>query len=44
MTNIGLFAYQDMQSLDLIGPLDVFGMANALTAGDPPVSIAGHRT
>lgn len=36
MTNIGLFAYQDMQSLDLIGPLDVFGMANALTAGAPP--------
>lgn len=36
MKNIGLFAYEDMQSLDLIGPLDVFGAANALNAGSPP--------
>jgi transcriptional regulator GlxA family with amidase domain len=30
---IGLLAYRDMQSLDLAGPLDVFGAANDLAAG-----------
>lgn len=33
---IGLFAYDDMQALDLTGPLDVFGAANALADGPPP--------
>lgn len=33
MKKIGLLAYPDMQSLDLVGPLDVFGMANHSTAG-----------
>jgi transcriptional regulator GlxA family with amidase domain len=37
--NIGLLAYQDMQSLDLIGPLDVFGMANSSAAGEPPYQL-----
>lgn len=32
---IGLLAYDDMQALDLVGPLDVFGAANA-RAGGPP--------
>lgn len=27
---LGLLAYDDMQALDLVGPLDVFGAANAL--------------
>lgn len=36
MRNIGLLAYQDMQSLDLIGPLDVFGMANSSATGERP--------
>lgn len=35
MKKIGLLAYQDMKSLDLIGPLDVFGMANRSSAGGP---------
>jgi transcriptional regulator GlxA family with amidase domain len=30
---IGLLAYDDMQALDLVGPLDVFGAANAFTPG-----------
>lgn len=36
---IGLLAYDDMQSLDLTGPLDVFGAANALASGRPPYSL-----
>lgn len=32
---IGLLAYDDMQALDLVGPLDVFGMANALAGAAP---------
>jgi len=36
---IGLIAYQDMQSLDLIGPLDVFGTVNRSTAGKPPYQL-----
>ncbi len=39
MKEIGLIAYQDMQSLDLIGPLDVFGMANTSMPGDPPYQL-----
>lgn len=41
---IGLLAYDDMQALDLAGPLDVFGAANALAhpSGDPP-SISPRR-
>jgi len=39
MKKIGLLAYQDMQSLDLIGPLDVFGMANTSTSGKPPYQL-----
>lgn len=33
---IGLLAYDDMQPLDLVGPLDVFGAANAGAGGVPP--------
>lgn len=36
---IGLLAYDNMQSLDLTGPLDVFGAANALGSGMPPYSL-----
>jgi transcriptional regulator GlxA family with amidase domain len=36
---IGLFAYDDMQILDLAGPLDVFGGANALAHGAPPYEL-----
>jgi transcriptional regulator GlxA family with amidase domain len=32
---IGLLAYDDMQALDLAGPLDVFGGANSLAPGTP---------
>ena len=32
---IGLLAYDDMQALDLVGPLDVFGAANAFGRGAP---------
>jgi transcriptional regulator GlxA family with amidase domain len=39
MKKIGLLAYQDMKPLDLIGPLDVFGMANRSTAGEPPYQL-----
>lgn len=39
MKKIGLLAYHDMKSLDLIGPLDVFGMANRSTAGEPPYQL-----
>lgn len=41
MLNIGLIAYRDMQSLDLIGPLDVLGMANAnaSASGKPPYQL-----
>ena len=36
---IGLLAYDDMQALDLTGPLDVFGAANALAPGMPPYDL-----
>ncbi|WP_166206394.1 GlxA family transcriptional regulator [Cognatiluteimonas telluris] len=36
---IGLFAYDDMQALDLVGPLDVFGAANAHAAGSAPYAL-----
>jgi transcriptional regulator GlxA family with amidase domain len=36
---IGLLAYDDMQALDLTGPLDVFGAANALASGMPPYEL-----
>lgn len=36
---IGLLAYDDMQALDLTGPLDVFGAANALASGMPPYGL-----
>jgi len=36
---IGLFAYDDMQVLDLAGPLDVFGGANTLAHGAPPYGL-----
>ncbi|MDE1895305.1 MAG: GlxA family transcriptional regulator [Xanthomonadaceae bacterium] len=36
---IGLLAYDDMQALDLAGPLDVFGAANALASGMPPYGL-----
>ena len=39
MKKIGLLAYQDMKSLGLIGPLDVFGMANTSTVGQPPYQL-----
>ncbi|HEV2621765.1 MAG TPA: GlxA family transcriptional regulator [Frateuria sp.] len=32
---IGLLAYDDMQALDLVGPLDVFGTANSFGRGVP---------
>lgn len=34
-STIGLLAYDDMQALDLAGPLDVFGAANARRDGTP---------
>ncbi|HET6432668.1 GlxA family transcriptional regulator [Dyella sp.] len=37
--SIGLLAYDDMQALDLVGPLDVFGGANALAHGAPPYEL-----
>ena len=36
---IGLFAYDDMQSIDIAGPLDVFGAANELARGTPPYEL-----
>lgn len=36
---IGLLVYDDMQALDLAGPLDVFGAANALAGGTPPYEL-----
>lgn len=36
---IGLLAYDDMQALDLVGPLDVFGTANALASGTRPYEL-----
>lgn len=36
MLTIGLLVYPDMQSLDLVGPLDVFGTANGHATGEPP--------
>lgn len=44
-TTIGLLAYDGMQALDLTGPLDVFGAANALATGNPPyeLHVIGHR-
>lgn len=33
---VGLFVYDDMQALDLAGPLDVFGAANGLAKGTSP--------
>jgi transcriptional regulator GlxA family with amidase domain len=36
---IGLFAYDDMQILDLAGPLDVFGGANTVAHGAPPYEL-----
>ena len=36
---IGLLAYDDMQALDLAGPLDVFGGANGLGHGTPPYEL-----
>lgn len=39
LKTIGLLAYDDMQALDLTGPLDVFGAANALASGMPPYGL-----
>ena len=39
MAAIGLLAYQDMQSLDLVGPLDVFGTANTHVSGELPYEL-----
>ncbi|WP_233171790.1 helix-turn-helix domain-containing protein [Dyella sp. ASV21] len=36
MRAIGLLVYPQMQALDLVGPLDVFGAANALAKGAAP--------
>lgn len=36
---IGLLAYDNMQALDLTGPLDVFGAANELASGMPPYGL-----
>lgn len=36
---IGLLAYDDMQALDLAGPLDVFGAANLLAKSTPPYAL-----
>lgn len=36
---IGLLVYDDMQALDLAGPLDVFGTANSLAHGTPPYEL-----
>lgn len=36
MKSIGFLAYPGMQSLDLIGPLDVFGTVNSSMPGDGP--------
>jgi transcriptional regulator GlxA family with amidase domain len=37
--SIGLLAYDDMQAIDIAGPLDVFGAANALATGTPPYAL-----
>lgn len=37
--SIGLLAYDDMQALDLTGPLDVFGAANALATRGAPYEL-----
>ncbi len=39
MLAIGLLAYPNMQSLDLVGPLDVFGTANGQVAGELPYQL-----
>ncbi|HET6805014.1 MAG TPA: GlxA family transcriptional regulator [Frateuria sp.] len=39
MITVGLLAYDGMQALDLAGPLDVFGAANALAPGAPPYAL-----
>lgn len=36
---IGLLAYEDMQALDLAGPLDAFGAANEGSIGAPPYAL-----
>lgn len=36
---IGLLAYEDMQALDLAGPLDAFGVANEGAIGAPPYAL-----
>lgn len=36
---IGLLAYDAMQALDLVGPLDAFGAANEGSAGAPPYAL-----
>ena len=43
---IGLLAYDNMQALDLTGPLDVFGAANGLASGMSPydLHVSGAHT
>jgi transcriptional regulator GlxA family with amidase domain len=40
MLMVGVLAYGNVQALDLSGPLDVFGTANARRAGSPPYRIS----
>ena len=39
VASIGLLVYDDMQALDLAGPLDVFGAANALSNSTSPYQL-----
>ncbi|MGH8146811.1 MAG: GlxA family transcriptional regulator [Rhodanobacteraceae bacterium] len=48
MASTGLLVYDDMQALDLVGPLDVFGAANARARGNQPyrlctIGITSHQ-
>lgn len=36
MITVGMLAYSEVQALDLVGPLDVFGAANARRTSNPP--------
>lgn len=36
---IGFLIYEDLQALDLVGPMDAFGAANELAGGEPPYEL-----
>jgi hypothetical protein len=37
MATVGVLVYDDVQSLDVTGPMDVFAAANTRAAGRAPV-------